>query len=464
VILPGDIAGLAGHVRSGAISAETVVRMALDDIAARDPALNCFTAIFTEHALQEARRIDADLSSGHSPGTLAGVPFAAKDLFDVAGRTTRAGSKLRLAAAPAERDAVLVRRLKAAGAILLGLLNMDEFAYGFSTENTHYGTTRNPYDTARIAGGSSGGSAASVAAGLVPFALGSDTNGSIRVPAALCGVYGMKPTFGRLPRTGIAAFSASLDHGGHFARSARDLAAVYACMAGPDAGDPACVADPVPETGTSPEDWQGLRVGLLGGWFRDGATEAALTATEKVAAAFHAARPLDLPEVARARSAAFCITAAEGGNLHLDDLRRRPADFDPGTRERFLAGALLPANVLLQAQRFRRWFQGQVAKIFTGFDLLLAPATPCAAPLIGQDGMQLGQAHIPVRANLGIYTQPISFIGLPVISVPVHVPGELPLGVQMIGKPWSEYLLLDVAAKLEEAGAIGFVPPPPRAP
>jgi len=460
VILSEDITALAGSVRSGAISAEALVQVALDDIAARDPALNCFTATFAENSLEEARRIDADLASGHPAGVLAGVPFAAKELFDVAGRTTRAGSKLRLTSAPAERDAVLVRRLKAAGAILLGVLNMDEFAYGFSTENAHYGTTRNPYDTARLAGGSSGGSAASVAAGLVPFALGSDTNGSIRVPAALCGVYGMKPTFGRLPRTGMTPFSASLDHAGHFARSARDLAAVYACMTGADADDPASVSDPAQEASTAPPDWQSLSVGLVGGWFRDGATEAALAATDKVAAAFQATRPVDLPEVARARSAAFCITAAEGGNLHLDDLRRRPAEFDPGTRDRFMAGALLPANALLQAQRFRRWFQGQVAQIFTGFDLLLAPATPCAAPLIGQDSMQVGQAHIPVRANLGIYTQPISFIGLPVISVPVHVPGELPLGVQIIGKPWSENLLLDVAARLEAAGVIGFVPPP----
>jgi amidase/aspartyl-tRNA(Asn)/glutamyl-tRNA(Gln) amidotransferase subunit A len=294
----------------------------------------------------------------------------------------------------------------------------------------------------------------------VPFALGSDTNGSIRVPAALCGVYGMKPTFGRLPRTGIAPFSASLDHAGHFARSARDLAAVYDCMAGPDEDDPACVPGPEQDARTALDDWRGLRVGLLGGWFRDGATEAALTATDKVAATFHDLRVVDLPEVARARSAAFCITAAEAGNLHLDDLRRRPAEFDPQTRERLLAGALLPANVLLQAQRFRRWFQGQVARIFSEFDLLLAPATPCTAPLIGQDGMQVGQAHVPVRPNLGIYTQPISFIGLPVISVPVHLPGELPLGVQIIGKPWSEHLLLDVSARLEEAGLVGFVPPP----
>ncbi|MCX7595872.1 MAG: amidase family protein, partial [Fischerella sp.] len=214
-----DAVSIATAVCQAKISAVEVTQAALQRIAARDRELNCFTTVTAETALADAKRIDKEIAEGKNSGLLAGVPFAVKNLFDIAGITTLAGAKINAENPPARRDATAVARLKQAGGILVGALNMDEYAYGFVTENFHYGVTRNPHDFKRVAGGSSGGSAAAVAAGLVPLTLGSDTNGSIRVPAALCGVLGFKPTYGRLSRAGVALFSSSFDHIGPFARS-----------------------------------------------------------------------------------------------------------------------------------------------------------------------------------------------------------------------------------------------------
>lgn len=451
-----DIDQIADAVSSGARKAEVIVGAFLADIAARNPALNCFTSVMSETARAQARQIDEDVASGKQVGPLAGTPFAVKDLFDVQGRVTHAGSKILADAAPAQQDATVIRRLKSAGAVLVGTLNMDEFAYGFSTENAHYGPTRNPHDLSRIAGGSSGGSAAAVSARLVPFSLGSDTNGSIRVPAALCGVFGMKPTFGRLPRDGVTPFVASLDHVGHFARSVGDLQTVYSCMLSPPGeieGRAPGERQPRYASLSSP-----LRVGLLAGWFRQSATPEALAAVDRVAAAFPTVRRIELEGADRARSAAFCITACEAGTLHLEHLRSRPHDFDPATRGRLIAGALVPAPLYLQAQRFRRRFRGQIARVFGDFDILLAPSTPCSAPGIGQAEIEIDGKPFAVRPNLGLYTQPISFVGLPVIALPIHAAGALPLGVQLIGKPWSETLLFAVARALEAAGVTSAKP------
>jgi AtzE family amidohydrolase len=345
--------------------------------------------------------------------------------------------------------------MEAAGAVLLGALNMDEYAYGFTTENSHYGPTRNPHDPARIAGGSSGGSAAAVAAGLVPLSLGSDTNGSIRVPAALCGVYGLKPTFGRLSRRGTTPFVHSLDHVGPFARTVRDLALVYDALQGHDPKDPVSADRSVEPVSPGLEGQRpSLRVGLLGGWFKENASPEAICATELVASRLQA-RKAELPGAKAARAAAFCLTGAEGGSLHLADLRARPDDFDPATRDRLIAGALQPAHVLARAQRVRRWFLEQALELLEEFDILLAPATPFSATPIGQATTKLGGEEVSVRANLGLYTQPISFIGLPVLTAPVIKKGALPMGVQMIAAPWREDLLMRAAAWLEAEGVIG---------
>lgn len=453
--IPSGVKAIAEGVRAGCFTAEAVVAAAQGVIARRDPLLNCFTSLYGETALQEARALDARIAAGEPPGPLAGVPFGVKNLFDVAGFVTLAGSKINQDNPPAQTDAALVARLRRAGAILVGAQNMDEYAYGFTTENAHYGTTRNPHDTLRIAGGSSGGSAAAVAAGMTPVSLGSDTNGSIRVPASFCGVFGLKPTFGRLPRTGTYPFVYDLDHLGLFARSAADLAVVYDAMQGPDPTDPFCAQRPVEPVSPTLQSSIPIRVAVLGDWFQDGASLEGLTAVKQVAEALGGGPTVSLPEAASARAAAFCVTASEGAALHLANLRARPGDFDPATRDRLLAGSLLPAAVFIKAQRLRHWFQAQAAELFERFDLLLAPATPCTAPLIGQTKLRLGDREVLARPNIGLYTQPISFIGLPVVAAPIHPPSGMPIAVQLIARAWQEETALRAAASLERAGVVG---------
>ncbi len=446
-----NAARTAQAVREGRCSALALIEARLERIEALNPSLNCFTEVMAERARREAAAVDALVAAGRNPGPLGGVPFGVKDNYDVLGRVTTAGSIVNRSLPPAMADAVLLQRLTRAGAVLVGTQNMDEFAYGFTTENAHYGATRNPLDTDRSAGGSSGGSAAAVAAGLCDFALGTDTNGSIRVPASFCGLFGLKPSFGRLPRTGTFPFVHDLDHLGHFARSVADLALVYDAIQGHDPGDLAC-ADRAPAA-TSPllgEPFTG-RVGVLGGWFVDLANDQGRAAVALVAEALGGGERVCLPGAATARAAAFILTGASGGNLHLAQLREQAGAFDPATRDRLLAGALLPANPVLQAQRYRTLFREEVAELFGTYDLLLAPATPCSAPLLGQPTIHVDGKDIPTRANIGLLTQPLSFIGLPIVAVPIRN-GDMPIAVQLIAPPWREDLALRAAAMLEHAG------------
>jgi AtzE family amidohydrolase len=446
-----DALAIAAAVKGGTTKAVAVIEAALARIAARDPALNSFTAVTKDRALEAARAVDAAIARDVDPGPLAGAPFAVKNLFDIEGMTTLAGSRIDRERPPAASDGTLVSRLTAAGAILVGALNMDEYAYGFTTENSHYGPSHNPHDLARVCGGSSGGSAAAVAGGLVPLSLGSDTNGSIRVPASLCGIFGLKPTYGRLSRAGARLFATSLDQLGPFARSVRDLAAAYDAMQGPDPRDPVCAARPAdPALAEIGRGAEGLRIAVAGGYFAGSGVAAEAVAT--VALALDANRIVEITEAARARAGAFVITASEGANLHLADLKARAADFDPMTRDRFLAGALVPAGWVVQAQRFRRWYRERLLEIFRDHDILLMPATPCPAPLIGQETIEIDGSSVPARAYLGVYTQPLSFIGLPIVTVPLRRFGELPIGVQIVAAPWRESDALRVARALEGAG------------
>jgi aspartyl-tRNA(Asn)/glutamyl-tRNA(Gln) amidotransferase subunit A len=454
-ILSRDATSIAGEVRRQRISATAVTSMALDSATTANGRLNCFSALFRDTAMTAAAAIDRKINQGIDPGPLAGVPIAAKNLFDIAGVTTLAGSKILLDTPPAERDATVLTRLKAAGAILVGATQMDEFAYGFTTQNAHYGDTHNPHDLARSAGGSSGGSAAAVAGRIVPLSLGSDTNGSIRVPAAFCGIFGLKPTLRRLSRAGTYPFVHELDHVGHFARSVRDLSLAYDLMQGPDPADSFCLQRPVEATRHSlDQPVSGLRATVLDGWFRDTAQPDVLAAIDSVANALGAGRMVTLTGVAEARAAAFCLTAASGGALHLDNLRTRPQDFDPATRDRLFAGALLPASVIDRVRKLRLSFRDQLRTVFENFDVLIAPATPSAAPRLDQTTLMLDDCEVPLRPNVGIYTQPISFIGLPVVTVPVDVPGNLPIGVQIIAPAWREDVALRVAAQLERQGIV----------
>lgn len=445
-------AEIAEAVRSGKVKARAVTEAALARIEKHNPMLGAFTEITAARALDQAELIDGKIANAMDPGPLAGVPFAVKNLYDIKGVVTRAGSKINRDNASAAADATLVTRMETAGAVLLGALNMDEYAYGFTGENGHDGPSRNPHALDRMAGGSSGGPASAVAGGLVPLSLGSDTNGSIRVPASLCGLFGLKPTYGRLSRAGSFPFVASLDHLGPFARSTRDLALAYDVLQGFDEADPAQskrVSEPTAARLKNPIP--GLRIAVAGDYFFG--TPEAQAHVQAVAKALEVTKTVTLPDAQAARAAAFIITMAEGAALHLDRLRDRPDDFDPEVRDRLLAGTMLPAVWVTRAQKLRRVFREKVLRLFDRVDAILAPATPMTAPLLGQKTAMFGGVELPVRPHLGLFTQPLSFIGLPVLSVPVWFEGaDLPLGVQVIAAPWREDVCLRIAHQLETAG------------
>ena len=338
--------------------------------------------------------------------------------------------------------------------MLAGALNMDAYAYGFTTENSHYGATRNPRDPERIAGGSSGGSAAAVAAGMVNFSLGSDTNGSIRVPASLCGINGLKPTFGRLSRSGSHPFVASLDHIGPLARSVEDLTQVYDALQGHDPDDRWQSARASDAALPQLHGESRLRCAVLEGYFTTWCDDDARKAVARVARALNADNAITLPEAELARTAAFLLSAAEGGNHYLPTLRTDADAFEPNSRERLLAGAMTPSAWYTQAQRFRAWFRDKTLPLFDDVDLLLAPATPCCATPIGAQTMHINGVDLPIKASMGMLTQPISFLGLPVVTVALKTACGLPTGVQIIGAPWQEVRCLQAAWRLEQAGLL----------
>ncbi len=431
----------ATAVRDGQVTALAVTEAALDRVADSQPRLNAFTTVAAERARGAAADIDRRVAEGRPVGVLAGVPFAVKDLFDLAGVVTVAGSSVLADRPPAERDAEAIERLTAQDAVPVGATTMDEFAFGFTTENTHYGPARNPHDTERTPGGSSGGSAAAVAGGLVPLALGTDTNGSVRVPASLCGLFGLKPTYGRLDRRGVQLFSDSLDHIGAFTRSARDLDAWFSV-----AGGDAAQGDRV--------DVGRLRVARLGGWFHENAGEVALDAVTSAADALGADRtPCLLPLAEAAHAAASVITYAEAGELHLDRVRDERDRLDPVVRHRLVAGALLPADWYLRAQRLRQVWADQLNDTFADYDVLLAPATPFPAPVIGTETVTINGRDLPARPAVGWLTQPLTPTGVPIGVAPIKPEGStMPIGVQVIAKANDESTVLAVLAELEALG------------
>lgn len=444
-------AAISSAVRNRQLRATEVVAASLERISAADGALNCFTRVLTEKALVDAEAVDRVVARGDDPGRLAGVPFAVKNLYDVAGFQTLAGAKITRENPAAKKDAAAVQCLKDEGAILVGMLNMDEFAFGWTTENTHYGRSRNPHDHSRTPGGSSGASAAVVAAGLVPITLGTDTNGSIRVPAAFCGVFGLKPTFGLLSRVGTALLAPSLDHVGPLAGSARDLRLAYDSLRRRGAKDH--TAGSIRKEHALPTTVSGLRIGVVTDEFGV-AISNAWRAVEAVTSALSTPQQVRLPEISRARAAASLITASEAAAIHLPMLRTRANDFDPLTRDRLLAATLLPATTYLQAQSFRAWFRCQLFEIFRDIDVLITPTAPCFPPVIGQTGLDT-----TTKLSIGMFTQPFSLVGFPAISVPIKN-SSLPVGVQLISLPLREQTLLQVAAYLETTGVVsGWLAP-----
>jgi AtzE family amidohydrolase len=430
---------IADAVRTGMLSAERVCAEALGRAEQLGAERSGFVHLLNRRAIARAREIDAMVARGVDPGPLAGVPFGAAEAFDVSGKITVAGSRTRLDERFASRDAKAIGLLEDAGAVLIGTQNMDEFGYGFVTMNAHFGTSRNPFDPSRVAGGGAGGSAVSVAAGVVPLSLAFDINGSLRVPAALCGVIGFKPTYGDLPTAGYMHLVESLDVVGALARDLDDMALVRTIL-----------REGRPERGAVPEG-RPILFGRLMSWFdRNIAPEMREPLDRFWSSVGRVSFELDHAEVARA--AASVIIAAEGASLHRDALESRPLDFEPPVRDRLLAGLIMPADDYLKAQRFRNWIQDFARSQFAHADILFTPAAPGAAPLIADPVMEFDGEAIPARSHLGIYTQPISLMGLPAIVLPLAGDRPLPLGIQLIAPAGADATLFAAARQLIDEG------------
>ncbi len=427
------------------VSPVEVVRAHLERVTALDGRLKAFITVCGEQAVDAARAAEARLMAGNAAGPLLGVPYGPKDLYHTEGVRTTGGSKILADFVPAQ-DATVVARLAVAGLIVLGKLNMHEFAYGPEGLNAHYGDARNPWDrnAHRIAGGSSSGSGVAVAAALVPGALGSDTGGSIRIPASLCGISGVKPTYGRVSRAGVLPLSWSMDHAGPMARTVEDCALMLGAMAGYDPADPTTSVLPVPDYAAAlTGDVKGLRVGLLRAHFTDVAAPEVRAAVEKAAKTLEQAGAVvdevNLAEVVHVPSASFAIVATEALAYHAEWMRTRAAEYQPDVRERLRMGAFVSGVHYVRAQQVRQLVRQEVDAVLARRDVLLAPATPIPAPVLGEKTTALGDGPSDVRAALIRFTRPFNFSGHPACSVPCgFTAGGLPIGMQLVGRPFDE--------------------------
>jgi aspartyl-tRNA(Asn)/glutamyl-tRNA(Gln) amidotransferase subunit A len=402
-----------------------------------------------DEALAEADALPA------KTGPLHGVPIGVKDVIDVGGTRTTAASKV-LADNVATADATVVARLRRAGAVIVGKLNTHEFAWGATTTSEAFGPARNPWDTERICGGSSGGSGAAVAAGLVPGALGTDTAGSVRIPAALCGVTGIRPTTGRVPNRGVIPVSWTYDTVGPLARTAEDCAVLLDAIAGPEPGDASttpAVAEPCVEgIGRGIE---GVRIGVVAHLFEDvpidprvaAAAEAAIGELERLGAKVER---VDAPFLRRAEVVQQLVMLPEAAEAHLPWLRTRLADYGADVRARLLAGLLLPSSAPVTGQRARRALADEARPLFERYDVLASPEMPIVAPRIGEDPVEVGGERIAYRLAIIPFNSPWSCLGVPTVSVPCGLVDGLPVGLALTGRRLAEATVLRVAHAFQQ--------------
>jgi aspartyl-tRNA(Asn)/glutamyl-tRNA(Gln) amidotransferase subunit A len=416
-----SIAALAQRIRDGELSPREAVELYLERIEKVDPAINAYIAV-REEALAEADRV---LHQGPRSGPLFGVPVAVKDVIDVRGMATTAGSEI-LRGNVAERDARSVAALRGAGAVILGKLNTHEFAFGASTTSPHFGPARNPWAPDRICGGSSGGSGAAAAADLAAGTLGTDTAGSIRIPACFCGVTGLRPTTGLVSTYGVVPVSWSLDTVGPIARSAEDCALLLTAL--------------LIKRIELDDSIRGLRIGVVEELFaRAEPAVAAQTraAVDELASLGATAEPVEIPLLEESGTINQLLMLTEAAEIHLPWLRTRLADYGPDVRARALAGLLLPGTAHVTGLRARRWYLDELKGVFRRFDLLVAPEMPIVPPKIGDDEVELQGVRMPYRLSLIPFNSPWSLAGLPVVSVPAGFVEGLPVGLALIGR-WSE--------------------------
>ncbi len=448
-------------LRSRRVSSVELTGNAIHRIHRGDGKLRAFITVMEQEALERARQADRELATGLDRGPLHGVPVAVKDLFATRGVRTTAGSRVYANYVP-DHDAAVVERLQSAGAVMLGKLNMHELAYGITSANPHFGTVRNPRNEEHSPGGSSGGSAAAVASGMVYSAMGSDTGGSIRIPAAFCGTVGLKPTYGRVSRFGVLPLAYSLDHMGPLARSVRDAALVLEAIAGHDRRDETSSRRPVP--GYLPRDGcsiRGLSIGFPENFYFDrldndvdSAVRGAIARAESLGADV---KPVRLPDIAALNAVARVILLAEASAVmepHLADRKNFGAD----VLSLLDQGRLLAATDYVNAQRLRRKMQRDFDRVWAEVDCILTPTTPNTAPKIGDTTVRLGGKEEDVRLASTRLVRAVNLLGLPALSIPCGLSSSgLPIGLQIIGAAFEEALILRVGAALEDAG-VGIPP------
>ncbi|KUN40353.1 amidase [Streptomyces longwoodensis] len=445
------LSAAADAIRARQLSPVELADSVLERIGEVEPHLQAYVTVTAEHARRAAREAEGDIAAGRYRGPLHGIPMALKDLIDVAGTATSAGSRVR-ANHRAQADSAVAARLAAAGAVLVGKTHTHEFAYGLTTPQTH-----NAWNTGRIAGGSSGGSAVAVAAGAATFALGTDTGGSIRVPAALNGVVGLKPTYGLVPRHGVTPLSWSLDHVGPITRTVKDAALVLTALAGHDPRDPASLATPAvdyrPGAGA---DLTGLRIGVPRTYYFDHVDAEVEAATRRAIGRLQSlgARLVEvgIPMTRYIRATQWGLMVPEATAYHENTLRTVPELYQADVRILLEAGELMPAGDYLRAQRARTLMRQEWARMLEEVDLIVAPTVPATAVEAGQESITWADGTVEGVSDAYVrLSSPANITGLPSLSVPVgHDAAGLPIGMQLLGRPLEESVLLRVGHAYEQ--------------
>lgn len=451
------IAQAARLIRQEELSPLELTRTLLARIGRLDPALNAFITLMPEAAMEAAARAERELNRGIDRGPLQGIPLAVKDLFATAGVRTTAGSRVLEDNVP-EEDAAVVTRLASAGAVPLGKLHTTEFAYSGTGANAYFGPCHNPWNPERMPGGSSSGSGAAVAAGLCLGALGSDTGGSVRLPAAYCGVVGLKPTYGRISRQGAVTLAWSLDHAGPLTRTVEDTALLLQVLAGPDSSDASTLSAPQPPDyrASLSQELSGLRLGLERGAFwtqlQPGVERAATAALDVLRDQGAELFDVELPSLAMASAALRTIIFAEAAAYHSEWLQTRRESYSPETRNLLELGLLVPAADYLRAQQARTRLLQEVQAVFDQVDALVLPTAPFTAPPLGSSRVEINGVMESIATFQPRWTGPFNLTGLPALSVPCGFDSEgLPIGLQIVGPAWAEPLVLKIGYAYEQA-------------
>ena len=442
-------------LRRREVSSAELTESSLQHIAVLNPGLNAMLTVLEDDAREQAKAADEELAHGADRGPLHGIPIAVKDVFETRGVRTTCGSVIFLHHIP-DRNAAVVERLAAAGAVLVGKTGMHELAYGITSNNPHFGTIRNPRDPEHIPGGSSGGSGAAVASEMVFMAMGSDTGGSIRIPASFCGTVGLKPTSGRVSRYGVMPLDFSLDHMGPLTRSVRDAAVTLQAIAGFDPRDDTSSREPVPGYLPGPRcSIEGVRIGLPQNFYFERLDPDVNIAVRRMAASAESLGacilPVRVPDIEALNAVGRVILLAEASALMEKYIGNRD-QFGSDVLALFDQGRLVPATDYINAQRLRRMMQREFAQLWSQVDCLFTPTTPMAAPRIGDKTVHLGELVEDVRLAATRLVRGINVLGLPALSIPCGRDSlGLPVGLQIIGRPFDEALILRVAAGLEDA-------------